>query len=133
MTRAPSRVPQGENVAAVLRPDDARVLPDRLAHRCRHDGVVAGGKGQDRASKLVFSFSCVPVHQPIEPFVEASDVERVRQGKARGAAGPPERLEGSVRLPLQTPLERVDPRRRYVAAETVEALHADQAPEAPSP
>ena len=73
-------------MAAVLRPFDIDVLPYRLAHRCRHDGVVAGGKGQDGASKLVFSFSCVPMHQPIEPFVEASDVERVRQGKARGAA-----------------------------------------------
>src|SRR3990170_1819170 len=133
MTRAPSRVPQGKNVAAVLRPDDVRVLPYRLAHRSRHDGVVAGGEGQDGASKFVFSFSCVPMHQPIEPFVEASDVERARQGKARGAARPPERLEGSVRLALDPPLERGDARRRNVATEAVEALHADKGPETARP
>jgi len=72
-------------MAAVLRPDEPRVLPDRLAHRYRHDGVVAGGKGKDRASQLVFSFSRVPMHQPIEAFIEAGEVERLRQGKARGA------------------------------------------------
>src|SRR3990172_7303222 len=120
-------------MGAVLRPCDALVLPYRFAHRYRHDGVVAGGKGQDGASKFVFSFSCVPMHQPIEPFVEASDVERARQGKARGAARPPERLEGSVRLALDPPLERGDARRRNVAAEAVEALHADQGPETACP
>lgn len=116
-------------MATVLRPDEPGVLPYGLTHRGRHDGVVAGGKGKDGACKIVFSFSRVPMHQPIEPLVEAGGVERLGQRKTRRAARPPKGLERSVRLALEPSLERRDPRRHNVAAETVEALHADQAPE----
>jgi hypothetical protein len=86
MARDPARMHQGKNVAAVRRPNEAGVLPDCLAHRWRHDGVVAGGKGKDGTFKLVFSRSRVPMHQPIEPFVETRDIESVGQGKTGRAA-----------------------------------------------
>ena len=81
-------------MAAVLRPFDTGILPNRLGHGRRHDGVVAGGKGKDGAGQLVFSLSRIPMHQPIEAFAEACDVERLRQGKARSAAGPGAPVEG---------------------------------------
>ena len=47
----------------------------------------------------------VPMDQPIGPFVEPGDIQRLGQGKARGAAGPPERLQGAPGLPLQPSLK----------------------------
>ncbi len=114
----------------VFRPFDAGVPPDRLAHRRRHDGVVTGGKGKHGAGKIVFSLSRVPMHQPIEPFIEACDIERFRPGEACRAAGPPEGLKRSAGLALETALQRGDARGRDVAAEAIEALDADQALEA---
>ena len=48
MARDPARMNQGKNMAAVRRPDQPLVPPDRLAHRWRHDRIVAGGKGEVR-------------------------------------------------------------------------------------
>ena len=45
------------------------------------------------------------MHQPIEPFIEPGEVERVRQGKARGRRTIARRLEASRRLPLDPPLQ----------------------------
>ena len=66
-------------MAAVRRPDEPRLPPYRLAHGGRHDGIVAGGKGKHGASKRVFNLSHVPLHQPIEAFMQARDIKRIRR------------------------------------------------------
>ena len=119
-------------MAAIRRDDEPGVVPNRLAHGGGHDGIVAGRKGKHGAFQFVFSFSCVPMHQPIEAFVEARDIERLGRRKVRRAAGAPEGLHRRVRLALDSPLEPGDPRRRDMAGEAIEALNTDQSPELPA-
>ncbi len=91
-------------MGAVRRPDEPRLLPYRLAHRGRYDGIVAGGKRQHRAFQSVFNVSRVPMHQPFESFMETRDIERVCPRKVRGTAGAPKSLHGRVRLALDPAL-----------------------------
>src|SRR6266508_590926 len=133
MTRSPSWVPQRQDMAAVRRPHNASLAPDCFGHRRRHDGIVAGSKGKHRAMKLVLSLSRVPMHQPIEPFIKSGDVEDLWQGKAGRAARPPEGLQRPGRLALEPALQGCYARRRNVATEAVEAMHADKGPKAASP
>ena len=113
-------------MTAIGRPDNALIAPNCFGHRDRHDGVVARRQGKHRAIELVLSLSRVPVHQPIEPFVEPCGIERVWPGEASGAARAPKRLERSARIPLESTFKRRQARRRDMARKTVEALHADK-------
>src|SRR5262245_41537305 len=116
-------------MAAVRRPDEPRLPPYRLAHGGRHDGIVAGGKGKYGAFKSVFNVSHVPMHQPIEAFMQARDIERFRRRKIRHATRPPKGLNRSVRRALDPPPHRRDSRRGDVTAEAVKSLHADESAE----
>ncbi|HAH65724.1 MAG TPA: hypothetical protein DCL72_09695 [Rhizobiales bacterium] len=120
-------------MAAVRRPDNAGFLPYRFAHGRGHDRIVARGQSERGAAKLSLSLLRVPMHQPIEPLIEAGDVERLWQRKARGAARPPEGLERPARVALKPPAQGGNARGRHMAAEAIEALHADQRPEAALP
>ena len=84
-------------MAASLGPADIVAAPDGLAHRLRHDGIVAGGKGKNRAGKRCPRLALIPVHQPTKSLVEPLDIERLWRGEGLGAAAAPEGLEGSGR------------------------------------
>ena len=120
-------------MAAVGRPDEPRLPPYRLAHGGRHDGIVAGGKGKHGTFKSVFNVSHVPMHQPIEAFLQARDIERLGRRKVRRAGRAPEGLNRGVRRALDPPPHRRDSGRGDMTAEAVEALHADGSPELASP
>ena len=62
-------------MAATLRPIDIVLSPDGAAHRLRHDGIVAGRKGESGASMARPRPPGVPVHQPTKSFIEPLDVE----------------------------------------------------------
>lgn len=72
----------------------------------------------------------VPIHQPAEPSVERLDLERVRRGKGLCAAGPPESAQRSVGIALEPLAHDGDAGAADMAAETIEALDADQRTEA---
>src|SRR5215469_3028825 len=112
-------------MTAVGRPDNP-LAPNSFCHRYRNDWIVTRGQGKHRAFKLVLSLSRVPDRQPIEPFGEARDVQRLRPGKASGAARAPKRLERCGMIPLDPASERCQPRRRDITGEAVEALYADE-------
>src|SRR5665809_7092 len=114
MARAPARMPQGEDMAALLRPFDTRVVPYGFGHGGRHDGIVSSGKGKHGAIELLLSGTRVPMHQPIEPFVEPRYVQRLGQSEASGAAGTPKGLKRGARVPLQATLQGGDTRLRHM-------------------
>ena len=86
--------------------------PDGLAHGLRHDGIVAGGKGEHRAGKPRPRLGLIPVHQPAESLVEPLDIQRLGEREGLGAAAAPEGLRGSGRLALEPAPHAGDPRRR---------------------
>src|SRR5262245_55658911 len=116
-------------MAAVRRPDEPRLPPYRLAHGGRDYGIVAGGKGKHGTCKSVFNVSHVPMHQPIEAFMQARDIERFRRRKVRRAGRAPEGLNRGVWRALDPPPHRRDSRRGDMTAEAVETLHADESAE----
>jgi len=115
-------------MAAPLRPMDL-VPPDGLAHVFRHDGIVAGGKGESGAGKVLLRLAGVPVHQPAEAFIQALDIERLGRRKGLGAAAAPEGVEGLVGITAKSAAHHGNRRRWNVGTEAVEALDADEAPE----
>ena len=119
-------------MTAIWRPDNAMISPNRLARRLWHDGVISRGQGKHRASKPLLNPSHVPLRQPIQPLFEARDIERLWPGEACGAARAPKRLECSTGIALEPAFQGRQARRRDVAAEAVEALHADKGFVAPS-
>src|ERR1700745_4187814 len=112
-------------MTAVGRPDNA-IAPNCFGHRHRNYGIVARGQRKHRAFKLVLCLSPVPIRQPIEPLVEASDVEGLRPGKACGAARAPKRLQRSAGIARDPTFQVRKARGSYVTGETVEALYADE-------
>src|SRR5665648_160415 len=120
-------------MAAIRRPDDPRLLPYGRSHGRRHDGIVAGGQGENGTLKVCFSALSVPMHQPIEPLIEPCDVQHLGQSEARSATRPPKRLHGATWIAGQPALERSHAARRHMGAEAVEALNADQRLEAAAP
>ena len=113
-------------MAAGLGPADIVAAPDGLAHRLRHDGIVAGGKGENRAGKRCPRLALIPVHQPTKSLVEPLDIERLRRGEGLGAAAKASRVWPASR---RSPPHAGDSRRWDVRTEAVEALDADQAAE----
>src|SRR6187397_1702136 len=113
-------------MTAIWRPDNAMISPNRLARRLWHDGVISRGQGKHRASKPLLNPSHVPLRQPIQPLFEARDIERLWPGEACGAARAPKRLECSTGIALEPAFQGRQARRRDVAAEALEALHADK-------
>ena len=105
------------------------LAPDGLAHGLRHDGIVAGGKGERRAGKLGLRPALIPVQQPAKPLVEPLDIESLRGSEGLGAAAAPEGLKGLAWIAAKPAPHAGDPRRRNVRTEAVEALDADQAAE----
>src|SRR5262245_46904104 len=119
-------------MTAIRRPDNAMISPDRLAHRLWHDGIISRGQGKHRAFKLLLNPSHVPLRQPIQPLFEARDIERLWPGETSSAARVPKRLERSAGIALEPAFQGRQARRRDMAAEAIEALHADKGFVAPS-
>src|SRR6476619_5617043 len=116
-------------MAAGRGPADSVAAPDGLAHGLRHDGIVAGSKGESGAGKLSLRLGFIPVHQPTEPLIEAPDIEGPRGGEGLGAAAAPEGLKGLVGIAAQPTAHAGDSRRGNGGAEAVEALDADEGAE----
>src|SRR6476661_2613109 len=106
-------------MAAGRGPADSVAAPDGLAHGLRHDGIVAGGKGESWAGKLSLRLGFIPVHQPTKPLIEAPDIEGPRGGEGLGAAAAPEGLDGLVSIAAQPAPHAGDPRRRDMRTEAV--------------
>src|SRR5262245_26395604 len=116
-------------MAAGLGPADIAAPPDGLAHRLRHDGIVAGGKHKPGAGKLGPHLGLIPIGEPAEPLFEARDIERLRSGEGGGVAAAPKSLDGPVGIAAKPTAHAGNPRSGDVRTEVVESLDADQGAE----
>src|SRR6516165_6969609 len=89
-------------MTAGFRPTDIVLAPNGRTHRLRHDGIVAGGKGEHGTVELCARLGLVPVHEPAEALIEPLDIERLRPGESLGSAAAPGRNGGTE------PIEALD-------------------------
>lgn len=116
-------------MAALFRPMDIILSPSGAAQRLRHDGIVAGGKGESGASKFRPRLPSIPVHQPAKPLIEPCNVERPDRGKPLRAAAAPEGLESLTWVVAKSSAHAGNPQGRNIRAEAIEALDADETAE----
>src|SRR3990172_6719829 len=110
---------------AAVRPYNI-ALPDRLAHRRRHDEVVARGESERGTGQSCLLGPCVPGPEPIESSGERFNIERVLRREGLRAASLPEGAQGHVSVSLKVPLHAKHARLWDVAGEAIEALNADE-------
>ena len=116
-------------MTAGLRPTDIVLAPNGRTHCLRHNGIVAGGKGEHGTVELCARLGLVPVHEPAEAFIEPLDIERLRPGESLGSAAAPERLQRLVGFATEVTPYTGDARGRNGGTEPIEALDAGEASE----